>query len=409
MLPNISIQFDNGNLDTIVSTADGVFGLLASSVAVADTFALETPYVIKSMDDVANLGILPDVNNYQLYKALQEFYQEAGQGRKLWLMGFDKNTKVSDWFTDNPETGKAPAEHLLDKANGEIKGLYTCFAPNGDYNPVIENGMDADVILAKQKAQLLAKNYTATKFAPFYTILQAYAFTGNHIDLPNLLEGSDNRVGIFVGDTIKRTGDVPSFGASNHILAGRRAKSSVHESSGKVKNGALVNLNAYILDTPVEQYDVESLHDKGYITFRTHIRKTGYYITDDPLATNPTHDDYNQIPLREVIDKAFRLAHNIASNEILTDFDLNNDGTISPFFAKTVEGNIEREIAQQMTANGELSANPVDKNDFGVAARFNTTKNVAATGRIELSLKVRPKGYAEWFDILLGYSVTLNN
>lgn len=409
MLPNISIKFDNGNLDTIVSTADGVFGLLASSVAVAGTFELDTPYVVKSMADVANLGILPDVNNYKLYNALREFYEESGEGRKLWLMGFDKATKVSDWFTLDPTTGKAPVEKLLDKANGEIKALFTKFSPLGTYNPTIENAIDADVFLAKQKAQLLAKNYTAKKFSPFYVILEGYAFTGVHVDLATLLEGSDNRIGIFIGDTEKRTADVPSFGASNHILGGRRAKIQVHESSGKVKSGALVTLNAYILDEQVEDYDVESIHDKGYITFRTHVRKTGYYISDDPLATNPTNDDYSQIPLREVIDKAFRLAHNIASNEILTDFDLNNDGTISPFFAKTVEGNIEREIAQQMTANGELSADAANKDDLGVAARFNTTQNVSTTNRIELTLKVRPKGYARWFDILLGYDITLNN
>ena len=408
MLPNISIKFDNGNLDTIVSTSDGVYGLLASAVAVTGKFELDTPYVVKDMSDVADLGILPDVDNYNLYKTLSEFYQEAGQGRKLWLIGFNKTTKVSDWFTPDLETGKATAEKLLDIANGEIKMLFTSFSP-AQHNLNIENGIDADVFIAKQKAQLLAKNYTNKKFAPFYVVLEAYGFTGNHLDLATLLEGSDNRVAIFIGDTEKHTADVPSFGASNHILAGRRAKSGVQESSGKVKNGALATLKAYIVDTPVEEYDVESLHDKGYITFRTHVRKTGYYISDDPLATNPTHDDYSQIPLREVIDKAFRLAHNIASNEILTDFDLNNDGTINPFFAKTVEGNIEREIAQQMTDKGELSANLADKNDLGVSARFNTVKNVATTSRIELTLKVRPKGYARWFDILLGYSVTLNN
>ena len=271
MLPNISIKFDNGNLDTIVSTSDGVYGLLASAVAVTGKFELDTPYVVKDMSDVADLGILPDVDNYNLYKTLSEFYQEAGQGRKLWLIGFNKTTKVSDWFTPDPETGKATAEKLLDKANGEIKMLFTSFSP-AQYNLNIENGIDADVFIAKQKAQLLAKNYTNKKFAPFYVVLEAYNFTGNHLDLVSLLEGSDNRVAIFIGDTEKRTADVPSLGASNHILAGRRAKSSVQESSGKVKNGALATLNAYILDTPVEEYDVESLHDKGYITFRTHVR-----------------------------------------------------------------------------------------------------------------------------------------
>lgn len=409
MLPGISIKFDNGNLDTVVSTDDGVFAIPASAVAVADTFALNTAYTVKSMSDVAALGIIPDVNNYKLYHTLREFYEEAGEGTKLWIMGFAKDKKVSDWFTLDLDTGKAPIELLLDSANGEIKALFPKFSPLGTYSPTIENGMDADVILAKQKAQLLANNYTDKRFSPFYVVLEAYAFNGVHADLPNLLEGSDNRVGIFLGDTTTRTGDVTSFGAANHILAGRRAKIQVHESSGKVKLGKLVNLNAYILDTDVANYDVEALHDKGYITFRTHPRKAGYYISDDPLATNPLDDDYSTIPLREVIDKAYRLTHNIASNEVLADFELNNDGTVSPFFAKTVEGNIEREIAEQMTANGELSSNPLDKNDFGVKATFNTSANVATTKKIELTLKIRPKGYARWVEVLLGYNINLNN
>lgn len=408
MLPGIKIKFDNGNLGSVVSTADGVFGLLASSVPVADKFDLNTPYVIKSMVDVANLGILPDVDNYNLYKTLKEFYEEAGEGTELWLMGFPKTDKVSDWFTADATTGKAPAEKLLDAANGKLTLLFTSFAPDATYTPTITDGMDADVMLAKQKAQLLAENYTNKNYAPFMAILEVYAFSGNHIELPNLLEGSDNRVGLFIGDTKTTTASPETFGSANHILAARLAKYQVQENAGKVKNGALATLTAFVKDTAVELYDVESLHDKGYITFRTHVRKSGYYISDDPLAT-ALSDDYHYITRRRVIDKAYRLAHNIASNEILADFDLNNDGTISPFFAKTVEGNIEREIATQMTANGELSANKNDKDDLGVKAIFDLTKNVATTNRIELKLRVRPKGYARWFDIGLGYDVTLNN
>lgn len=408
MLPGIKIKFDNGNLGSVVSTADGVFGLLASSVPVADKFDLNTPYVIKSMVDVANLGILPDVDNYNLYKTLKEFYEEAGEGTELWLMGFPKADKVSDWFTADATTGKAPAEKLLDAANGKLTLLFTSFAPDATYTPTITDGMDADVMLAKQKAQLLAENYTNKKYAPFMVLSEVYAFSGNHIELPNLLEGSDNRVGLFIGDTKTTTASPETFGSANHILAARLAKYQVQENAGKVKNGALATLTAFVKDTAVELYDVESLHDKGYITFRTHVRKSGYYISDDPLAT-ALSDDYHYITRRRVIDKAYRLAHNIASNEILADFDLNNDGTISPFFAKTVEGNIEREIATQMTANGELSANKNDKDDLGVKAIFDLTKNVATTNRIELKLRVRPKGYARWFDIGLGYDVTLNN
>lgn len=408
MLPGIDIKFDNGNIGTVVPTADGVFGLLASAVAVVDKFVLETPYVLKGMADVAALGILPDVDNHKLHKTLREFYEESGEGTELWLMGFSKDDKVSDWFTPDVGTGKAPAEKLLDAANGRLTLLFTSYAPQDIFVPTILNGVDDDVPVAVQKAQLLAENYTNKHFAPFLVLLEAYAFNGNAIDLADLSEGSNNRVGIFIGDTVKQSGTPKNVGAATGVLSGRLAAIQVHENPGMVKRGALATLTAFIVDEPVERYDVESLHDKGYITFRTHVRKAGYYISDDPLATDMA-DDYHYITRRRVIDKAFRLAHSVASDEILANFDLNNDGTISPFYAKTVEGNIEREIAIQMTAKGELSIDQANKDDFGVIAKFNPTTNVAQTNRLELSLKVRPKGYARWFDILLGFDVTLNN
>jgi len=410
MLPGISIKFDNGNLNTIVSTADGVLGLLASAVAVIDKFALNTPYAVNSMTDVAALGILPDVNNYKLYKALNEFYAEAGEGTKLWIMGFAQDTKPSDWFTKDVTTGKAPVNTLLDKANGEITGLFTVFSPDGDYTVDATTGaLDADVAVAKSKAQIIAEEYTETYYAPIYVLLEGYAFTGTHTDLADLNEESNNRVGIVLGDTETRTGTVPAIGAATQIIAGRIAKTQVHERIGKVKNGALATLTAYILDAAVETYDVEALHDKGYITFRTHIRKAGYYITDGPLATSKADDDYHNIALRRTIDKAYRLAHNIAANEILADFDLTNTGTIDPIYAKNVEGNVEREIAAQMTANGELSLDSTNKDDFGVQATFDLESNVATTNKINMTLKVRPKGYSEFFEIALGYDVELNS
>jgi len=408
MLPGISINFENGNIATVVATEDGTLGLVASAVAVVDTFALDTPYSVKGMADVAALGILPDVDNYRLYKTLKEFFEQAGEGTKLWLIGFDQTTKVSDWFTPDVVTGIVPVAKMLDAANGEITGLFTSFSPDGTYVLTIADGMDEDVALAIQKAQLFAETYTAAQYAPVFIVVEGYGYTGIDADLVAINALSNNRVAVVIGDTETRTGAPASLGAAIGILCGRLAAIQVHENAGKVKLGALETLKAFIVDTPVELYAVEALHDKGFITFRTHVRKAGYYISDDPLATLPT-DDFSGLSLRRVIDKVFRLAHNIASTEILADFDLNNDGTISPFYAKTVEGNIENEVASQMTSKGELSPSATDKDDLGVVATFNPTLNVATTHRIELSLKVRPKGYARWFDINLGYDINLNN
>ncbi|OBX20962.1 MULTISPECIES: DUF2586 family protein [Bizionia] len=407
MLPGINIKFSNGNIGTVVPTVDGVFGLLASAVAVVDKFALNTPYILRGMTDVAKLGILPDVNNGVLYQWLSDYYAEAGEGQEVWLMGFPKTDKVSDWFTPDVGTGKTPAQSLLDASNGRLSGLFTCFSPDGAYTLTLANGIDEDVVLAKSKAQTLGENYTTNEYTPFFTVLEGYGYSGTASDLADLKEESNNRVGVLIGSTKKRTDVVTNNGASTGVVAGRLAAIQVHESAGKVRTGALKTLTAYIVDEPAESADIETLHNKGYMTFRQHKRKAGYYIVSGILATSEA-DDYQKLARRRVIDKAYRIAHNIVSEEIENDFDLTNEGTIDPIYAKDVEGNLENAIARQMTDRGELSKDKANPNDDGVKAAFNLTNNVSQTNRIEMTLKVRPKGYAEFIEILLGYDVNLN-
>jgi len=403
MLPGIDIQFKNGQLGQVIDLPDGVSGLLASAAAVSTTFALNTPYQIKSMIDVAALGIINDVNNYKLYKTLKEFYAEAGEGTELWLMGFAKTTKVSDWFTVDVATGKTPAEKLLDAANGKLNFLFTAFSPSAAYVPTVTAGIDADVLIAANLAQIAAKAYTSKKYAPFFTIIEGYAFDGNKVTLSNLTTGSFNRVMIVLGDSEKRTGVTASKGAAIGILAGRLAKNQVHVNIGKVRDGAVTSLTAYIVDTPVESYDVEALHDKGYVTLRQHTGKSGYFFTDDPLACEIT-DDYHYAGRRRVIDKAYRLAYAAMLEFLLDDNSVNNDGTISPIYAKSVENEVESLIFKQMTANGELSFDPNDTKDRGVICQVDLTHNVTSTSKLKIAkLQVRTKGTNRWIEVPLGF------
>lgn len=409
MLPGINIEFQNGQLGQVVDLPDGVGGLLASAVAVGTTFLLDTPYQIKSMADVATLGIIPDVNNYVLYKTLKEFYIEAGEGTELWLMGFAKTTKVSDWFTLDVPTGKAPAEKLLDAANGKLRFLFTAFSPTVAYVLTLADGLDADVMVATNLAQVLAENYTALKYAPFFTIIEGYAFDGDRVALGDLSTASFNRVMIALGDTEKRTGTTASKGAAVGIVAGRFAKISVHVNIGKVRDGALSNLSAFILDTPAESYDVAALHDKGYVTFRQHTGKSGYFFTDDPLACELA-DDYHYAARRRVINKAYRLAYISTLEFLLDDNDVLNDGTISPIYAATVENEVESLIYAQMTLNGELSFDPSDAKDRGVICKVDLTHNVTSTSKLKIAkLQVKTKGTNRWIDVPLGFVPVTSN
>ena len=175
MKPKISISFDNGVIGAVTPLDTGCFGFVASAVAVVGGFQLNTAYQIKSMVDVANLKLTDSIDNHRLYKALSEYYAEAGSGTEVWIYGQAKTTKVSDWFT--PVAGIAPVENLLNAAQGKIRGLFTI----NDSTAVVTvtNGMDADVLLAAGKAQTLFEGYTSVKYAPFFTILEAYDFDGD--------------------------------------------------------------------------------------------------------------------------------------------------------------------------------------------------------------------------------------
>lgn len=403
MLPGIDIKFKNGQLGQFLSTPDGVFGLLASAVAVSTTFALGTAYQLRGMADVAALGITPSVDNYVMYKTLREFYAEAGEGTELWLMGMARTTKVSDWFTPAVDTGKAPAETLLDAANGKLSMLFTAFSPTVAYVPVITDGLDADVWLAMTAAQALAESYTNAKYAPFYTLLEGHLFSGVKTALRDLTQGSANRVQIMLGDTEKRTGVPVSKGAAIGVLAGRKAKSQVQVNPGRVRDGALSNALAYILDVPAQLYDVAALHNKGYVTFRTHTGKTGYYFSDDPMATTGT-DDYHYGTHRRVIDKVYRITYDVLSNYILDDSTLNPNGTVSAIYAKGIEAALISRIFNEMTTAGELSYNPNDPKSKGVICKVDLTNNVASTSTLKLAqLQVLPKGYNRFINVPLGF------
>lgn len=400
MKPRIDIGFNNGVIGAVTPLASGVFGFLASAVAVVDGFQLGTAYQVKSMVDVANLKIVDSVDNHRLYKALSEFFAEAGEGTEVWIYGMAKTTKVSDWFTIT--AGVTPAEALLNAAQGRIRGLFTIYDPT--VAPVLgENDeIDPDVIVAAGKAQSLFEAYAELKYAPFFTILEGYAFTGDKVGLTSMLTQPWNSVGVLIGDTEKRTGPTASNGAAVGVLAGRLANYAPRVNPGKVRNGALAPTVMYIVDTPVENYDTEALNDKSYITFTTHQGRSGYFFMDAPLAC-PASDDYHYITHRRIINEAYRLAYQANLDFLLDEVPANADGTIQAIYAKTIESAVVRLISTSM--GEDLSSDANDIKDFGVKCFVDPTQNIVSTSKINQTIQIRPFGYNRWISVLLGFEL----
>jgi hypothetical protein len=398
MLPGINIEFENGNLGTVVPSADGVLGVIAHATAPgsAPTFEYLTPYQLKSLAAVEALGIIDDVENHVLHKFFYEFFNVAGTGAEIWLICIEKSQSLDNEFATD-----GAAETLLNTANGKLSGL-VCVR-NSDASITIEDGLSDEVMPLVDAAQIYCVDYMNRKNVPIFTIVEGFAFNGTPSALPDLNDSAFNRVAILIGDTDSRTGTYSSKGAAVGLLAGRIAKNAVHVNIGKVLDGAITAGDVFIKDTAPELFDVEALHDKGYISFRKNNVRSGYFFTDDPMATDGT-EDYAHITNRRVIDKAYRIAYDTLLDTVLADIPVTNTGTIAPSYIKTLEGRVLGAIKANMTNNGELSADEANPNDFGAICKISSTQNLVSTSRIVLEyLRVRPKGIARYIDVPLGF------
>lgn len=396
MLPRVKINFANGALGQVEAMADGCLGFLAigaKEIEGDDNFKLGKAYTLKKLSALEELGVTEE-NNPNLYRNVKDFYAEAGDGAELWLMGFaDTDTFAKVLDKDNAEGAKS----LLLASNGKLRGLLAFKTPADDYTVTATDGFDADVKAAMVKAQGLGEWATDEMFAPVFTLIEGYGFTGDASELASLTTTEYNRVGVVVGDTLPH-----SPNACMGIVGGRIAVSPVQRKISRVKDGALTPLVMYIGDRLVEIADVETIHEKGYITFTTFVGRTGYFIADDNLATR-VEDDYRSLTNRRVIDKAYRVAYNTLLESLNDEVPIATDGTLSPAWCASVKADVEQAIVSNMTANGNLGNDPSDTGDTGVECSVDYAQNILATSRLAVGLRVKPNGYAKYIDVELGF------
>jgi hypothetical protein len=402
-LPRVIINLENGALSSVNAQDDAVCGLVASGVAVVsgdDTlFSLSTAYLLTKLSDLDALGITSedDDANATIYKAVDEFYSEAPEGTKLWLLAAAASVSAED-LMDVDEANYA--KKLIEAANGEIKFLMLAKADPALYEPTIADGLDADTYAAAAKAQELAEWATTNKFAPLFVILEGRHYTGVASALDDLTEGAYDRVCILIGDTISG-----STGAAVGLLAGRLASIPVQRSISRVKSGALPPTTMYIASVAAENGSPDIISDAGFISFRTFVGKTGYYFTDDKLATEPT-GDYALIPRRRTIDKAYRIAYMTLVNELGDEVPINESGQIPHAIAKSIQNSVETAIENDMTANGNLGTDPDNPNDTGVECFIDHSQNIVSTSKLVVKIRVRPYAYAKYIDVYLGFKTT---
>lgn len=395
MLPYVKINFENGRLGSVAPSADCVVGLVCNAVGVDGKLTLEKPYILYRTEGLEDLGVTSAINdvNAHLYKVVKDFYSQAGDGAELWLLPVAGGKKQSEVLE--------VAKEFVKKANGRLRFLAIAVSQD---DLTIENGLDKDVMVAAAAAQELGEWATNSLYAPLVVLLEAKGVSDDTIvDMPDLTEQGYNRVGILVGDTEQN-----STGAAMGVLAGKLAACPVQRHIGRVRDGALIMNTCYIGSKDATVADVETLNNKGYITFRTFVGKAGYFFADDHLAT-AVEDDYRSIARRRTIDKAYRIAYDTMLNHVNDEIPVTNEGTLVPSMCKAWESELEVAIMSNMTANGELGVDASDDSDTGVRCFIDYNQKVLSTSRIEIALSVKPYGYAKYIEVKLGFLITNEN
>lgn len=409
MLPRVKIKFINGALGAFQALEDGTSGLVCTAEAVAAEtgvtpgFSLGTPILLQKLADLETYGITKEAayaettpKNTLLYQTVADFYNEAPNGTKLWIIGVADTVKMSEMLDKTENYAKA----LLDAAEGAINILFVATAQAAG---TTSEGLDADVAAAITKGQDLTETYTEDNFAPSIVIIPGFAYNNQETSLRNLSTDSNNRVAVMIGGQ-------DSSRNSIGLLAGRLAAIPVHQSIARVKTGKInTQTNLMFIGSHKANNDIATiLHDKAYICPRIFTGKAGYYWSDDKLATMAT-DDYSFIARRRTIDKAYRIAYATLVEELSDNIAVTADGKIANAVVKAIQTKVERAIWQDMGNAGNLGTDPDNLDDKGVECFIDANQNIVASGQLNISLSIRPYGYSKYINLDLGFQTTTTN
>lgn len=385
-LSNVNIKLENGSLGRVASTADGVAGLILTGTAVTGKLDLNKVYQLSSTRDLKTLGITAE-NNPLAAKEISAFFTHAGDGAELYLLLTSGATTLTQMCS--PDDG-SPLQKLTDHARGRIRLVGVNRIPPEEYaTNTTDTGIDADVVTAAAAAQKAAENQ-AIQIRPFRVFLPALSWDGTTDKLFAPREASYNRVGIVMAADSKQ-GSL-TIAAIGQVL-GRAASVPVNYSIARVKSGAIA-ATGFLTNgkTPEEcAGQHELLNDAGYIFYRLFTGKNGYYLNDDCMAA-PLTDDYSNLNLGRVTDKAILLTYAAYIDEIQDSIEVDDKGMLPSYLCTYFQGKIENAVAVQMQR--EISS---------FTASIDPAQNILSTSRMEVICKIVPKGILREINVSLGF------
>lgn len=381
-LNDVIIEVNRSGLGQVSVSDDNIMGLILHGVAVEGKLNLNEPLAIYGVEDAEAHGI-DKTNNPAAYEQVRQFYAEAGNGAKLYVIVTGSAKMSQDFAT---YAGK-----LVEYAKGYISVLGVTQGLN--QGTAASGGLNSDVAEAITAAQAFCEACQKT-IKPLNVVLDGAGYTGNAEDLTDLTTMSNNRVSVLLA----------SASADKHacvgLLIGRLATIPVQRRCSRVKDGAVAGVeNAYLTDGALiegREATLDTIHDKGYIVLRQFTGLSGWYFSSDVTATDTT-DDLNTISHNRVIDKVIRIAYKVYANEINDDVEIDADnGTVDATVISYLKGQIESQVNGAMV--GEVS---------NFYCEIDSAQNILSGMPLKIDLFVVPKGYLGTIKVRIGFTKSL--
>lgn len=190
---------------------------------------------------------------------------------------------------------------------------------------------------------------------------------------------------------------IPAVGA----VLGLIALASVHESIAWVEpfnlsNGSELEVIRLAdgLNNPTDT-TLSGLNDKRYLVLRKHVGISGTYMNDSHTAVAGTND-YAYIESNRTIQKAKRGIRTALLPQLNSPLTVDADtGKLAIGSIKYFEGLASRPLDQMLSAS-EISA-------YGIY--INPDQNVLSTSKLQIQVKIVPRGVARNIEVLIGLSV----
>lgn len=385
-LSNVNITVNRDGLGLIAVQSDGAAGISLRGEAVSGKLELSKPYLIYSLADAEKLGIEATGVNAAAYRQIDEFYQTAGTGTKLYIILSDKASKNSAL--------KETLKKMLEYANGSIVLLGMSWPDAAKTSPVEQGGLIKEVFDTQTMLQTLSVEYT-NRIMPFISVIDGAGFKGDANALTDLTTMNNYRTVISLTAT-----DNSGVGAIGQLLGSIMAQ-PVHRKISRVKNGSLpmTQGEAFLTDkVSIEGRDEQlgTITDKGYLVYRTFPGRTGYFYNGDFTATLPT-DDLCSIARLRVMDKALKIAYNTYVNELDDEIDVTEDGNLEPAHVSYLQEVIYNQIMGNMSDS--IS---------GFSVVIDPSQNILSGKGLDISLSITPKGYLNPINVTLGFQNPAN-